>query len=248
MVDESQVTVSEVIADRGATTAGTDMLQFYRSRGFGGRVGFGSQPAILVIDFARAWLDTTSPLGADLQKEVAQTRRLLDVARKRIVPVFFTTTAFEPDLRDRGSVINKKRPGREFLAKGSEWVEVSPELDMRADEVLIVKQRASAFFGTTLLSQLVAHRVDTVILTGCSTSGCVRETASAAHDQNLHVIVVEEAVGDRSRRCHESSLFDIDRSLGDVVGIDEVIAHLEGFSVRPDTPPSTTTVQPAPHP
>lgn len=211
-----------------------DEVEFYRSRGFGGRVGFGDQPAIVVIDFARAWLDETSPLGADLHQEVAQTRRLLDVARTRTVPVFFTTTAFEPDLRDRGSVINKKRPGRGFLAKGSEWVDVSPDLNMQGDEVLIVKQRASAFFGTTLLSQLMAHRVDTVILTGCSTSGCVRETASAAHDQNLHVIVVEEAVGDRSRRSHENSLFDIDRSLGDVVGINAVIQYLETLPVRPD--------------
>ncbi|WP_114906523.1 isochorismatase family protein [Ornithinimicrobium murale] len=200
--------------------------QFYLDRGFGDRVGFGVQPALLVIDLARAWLDERSQLGASLDDVVEHAVELLAAARLAEVPVFFTTTAYAPGLLDRGAVINKKRPGRDLLVQDSEWVDLDPRLNRRDDEVLIVKQRASAFFGTTLLSQLVAKRVDTVILAGCSTSGCVRETASSAHDYNLHVIIAEEAVGDRSARAHANSLLDMDRSIGDVMAVADVVSHV----------------------
>jgi nicotinamidase-related amidase len=202
---------------------------FYRDRGLAGRVGFGVAPAILVIDLAKAWTNPRSPLGTDLDSVIAETRRILAVARRKAVPVFFTTMAYEPGLVDCGENFRRKTPGIAMLVKGSDWVEIDPRLEVQPGEVVIAKQRGSAFFGTSLLSQLIAKRIDTVIITGCSTSGCVRATGLYARDYNLRPIVPREAVGDRSPSAHEANLFDIDARIGDVVSVDEVLRYLEGI-------------------
>ncbi|WP_297081514.1 isochorismatase family protein [uncultured Demequina sp.] len=199
----------------------------YSAAGFSGRVGFGRRPAVVVIDFAKAWLDPASPIGSDLSGAVAETIRILRAARASGTPVFFTTMAFEPDLSDVGQNVLRKKRHTEVQSKGSEWVELDPALERRPDEVLIVKQRASAFFGTPLLSQLIAHNVDTLIVTGCSTSGCIRASAQAAHDNNLRVIVPEGAVGDRNRAAHDSNIVDINARMADVVDVDDVLSYLE---------------------
>jgi maleamate amidohydrolase len=207
-------------------TRGSAIADQYRAAGFSGRVGFGRRPAVLVIDFARAWLDPESPLGSDLSAPLAETNRILERARSTGTPVFFTTMAFEPDLSDVGQNVMRKKNHTSVQSRGSKWVELDPSLERRPSEVLIVKQRASAFFGTPLLSQLIAHNVDTLIVTGCSTSGCIRASAQAAHDNNLRVIVPEGAVGDRNRAAHESNLVDIDARMADVVRVDEVLTYL----------------------
>lgn len=201
----------------------------YEEAGFAGRVGFGTKPAVLVIDFAKAWTDPASPLGSDLSSAVNETIRILDEARKKSVPVFFTTMAFEPDLSDVGQWVAKKKKHVANQIKGTKWVELIPELGRRPDEVLIVKPRASSFFGTPLLSQLIARNVDTLIITGCSTSGCVRATAQTSHDNNLRTIIPRQAVGDRSRSAHEANLFDMDARMGDVVDVDEVLDYLRAL-------------------
>lgn len=207
------------------------LKEFYTDRGFAGRVGFGERPAVLVIDLAKAWTDPSSPLGSDLSGVLDQTVRILEVARRKKLPIFFTTMAYEPDLKDAGEVIARKLSHQQVTVKGSEWIELHPALEFDPDEeVLIVKQRASAFFGTTFLSQLVAKRVDTLIITGCSTSGCVRATAQDAHDHNLHLSVPREAVGDRSPTAHEANLFDIDARMGDVRPVEDVLAYLEDLT------------------
>lgn len=210
-----------------ATEANEAVIARYDAAGFGGRVGFGLRPAVVVIDFARAWLDEESPMGSSLLAEpFDQTLRVLAAARATGTPVFFTTMAFEPDMSDLGANVLRKKPQSTLQVKGSKWVELDPRLERRPDEVLLVKQRASAFFGTPFLSQLISHSVDTLIITGCSTSGCIRASAQAAHDNNLRVIVPREAVGDRSPIAHESNLIDINARMADVVGIDEVLGYL----------------------
>jgi maleamate amidohydrolase len=206
------------------------LREFYEQRGFAGRVGFGRTPAVLVIDLAKAWTDTNSPIGTDLSKVISHSREIADVARAKGVPIFFTTMAYEADMRDCGSVVVKKVPLQRMMVKGSEWVELDPAVGAHPEDVLIVKQRASAFFGTSFLSQLVAHNVDTLIITGCSTSGCVRATAQDAHDTNLHVIIPKEAVGDRSPTAHEANLFDIDARMGDVVNVANVLEYINGLA------------------
>ncbi|MCA9878326.1 MAG: isochorismatase family protein [Thermomicrobiales bacterium] len=212
---------------------GNDELKhFYEQCGFAGRVGFGERPAVLIIDLAKAWTDPTSPIGSDLTSVIAETARILEVARRNDVPLYFTTTAFQPDLADCGAQVLRKKPLQRIMIQGTDWVALDPAMGFRDGDVLIVKQRASAFFGTTLLSQLVARSIDTLIITGCSTSGCVRASAQASHDNNLHTIVPREAVGDRSPIAHASNLFDIDARMADVVSVDDVLAYLEGVGQR----------------
>jgi len=138
--------------------------------------------------------------------------------------------AYDPEGKEAAGLFSKKLPhlieGR-FFERGSEWVELDPALERRPDEILIEKQRASAFWGTPFLSYLVARKVDTLIITGCSTSGCIRSTAESSLNHNFHTIVVKEAVGDRSSLAHESNLIDIDLRFGDVTAIEEVLAYLE---------------------
>jgi nicotinamidase-related amidase len=217
------------------------LQSFYTARGFAGRVGFGVSPAVLVIDLARAWTEPASPLGSDLSAVIEQTNRILAVARAKRLPIFFTTMAFDAGLVDCGDVVKRKKPHSSILVRGTKWVEIDPALGMGPDEVLIVKQRASSFFGTTLMSQLTARRVDTLIITGCSTSGCVRATAQAAHDYNLHTIVPREAVGDRSRSAHEANLFDIDARMGDVVSVEDVLRYLNDLSAPASVEPAVSS-------
>lgn len=203
------------------------LLAYYTTRGWCGPVGFGERPALIVIDLARAWMDPDSKVGTDLSAVVGNVVRLLAKARLAKIPIFFTTIAYEPNLSDAGEVRRKKLQHCEEFIKGSQNVELLPQLERRPEEVLIVKQRPSAFFGTTLLSQLIGHRVDTLIITGCSTSGCIRATAESAMDNNFHVIVPREAVGDRCRSAHEANLFDINARYADVIPLQEVLEYLE---------------------
>lgn len=211
-----------------------EVRELYERSGFGGRVGFGKRPALVVIDLARSWLDDESPQGSSrLEPVLHNTIKLLEVARKRECPVFFTTMAFTPweaagpygrkmlHLGEKGS-----------LDAGSKMVELDPRLNRRPEEPLLVKPRASAFWGTPFDSYLAGRNVDTLIITGCSTSGCIRATAESAHNLNLHTIVVSEAVGDRSPLAHEVNLTDIDLRYADVVALEDTIAYLDGRAAQ----------------
>lgn len=203
--------------------------EFYISRGFGGRVGFGKRPAVVVIDMAKSWLDETSPLGSNrLQSVVEATVEILGVARQNGHPVFFTTMSYS-DFDVAGALGRKlthASTGRS-LSEGSGLSDLDPRLERRPDEPLIVKPRASAFWGTPFDAHLVSLSIDTLIITGCSTSGCVRATAESAHNLNLHPIVVEEAVGDRSSEAHLANLTDIDLRYGDVTKLADVASYLK---------------------
>jgi len=203
---------------------------FYQSKGFGGRVGFGSRPAVIVIDMAKAWLDEASPLGSrNVQGVMTHILRILDVARERRLPIFFTTMAFDPQGTEANGPIGRKllhSSERHALDRGTGATELDPRLHRRSDEILIEKQRASAFWGTPLSAYLIGRGIDTLIVTGCSTSGCVRATAEAAHNDNYHTIIAADAVGDRHPLAHECNLTDIDLRYGDVVSTDDVLAYL----------------------
>lgn len=196
----------------------------FRSKGLAGRVGFGSRPALLVVDMIRGFTDSRSPLSAPLEEQIIVVQRLLDAARARKVPILFSTVEYRPDLADAGRWI-LKIPSNAVLVSGSEWVQVDPRLSPRESEFQFRKQHASCFFGTGLSAQLTALGVDTLILVGCTTSGCVRATAVDSSSNGLHTIVVEEGVGDRAVAPHEMSLFDIDSKYGDVVKEREVVEY-----------------------
>ncbi|MFD0662802.1 isochorismatase family protein [Thermocatellispora tengchongensis] len=166
-------------------------------------------------------------IGSDLGAVLGNIRRLLDVVRQRDdVPVVFTTMAYDASYSDLPVVTRLKTPHSERMIRGSERVRLVPELERRPHEALIEKPRASAFFNTNLLGILIAQGIDTVVVTGCSTSGCIRSTCESALDYGFRAIVPAEAVGDRSASAHEAGLFDINARYADVLPIEEVIAHL----------------------
>jgi len=204
----------------------------FLAKGLGASMGFGNRPAIVIVDLITGFTDPRSPLGGLLDSQVDATNVLLNKARTRDVPVIFTTVAYNPDLQDAGVWI-KKIPSNNWLVEGSKWVAVDPRLERRPEEALLVKKYASCFFGTDLVSRLQAKRVDTLIVVGCTTSGCVRATAVDACSFGFHTIVVEEAVGDRSALPHIASLFDIQAKYGDVVSLDAASRYLEGLEARP---------------
>lgn len=209
------------------------LTEQYRRAGFGGRVGWGQRPAILVIDMAKAWVDAAEMLGSDLSGVMKNILRILPVARRKGIPIYFTTMAYDPEMREAGSVALKKTPHLREMVRDTERVALAPALERRPDETFIVKPRASAFTGTNILSMLISDRVDTTVVVGCSTSGCIRSTAESGFNESFHVIVPAEAVGDRSPSAHAAALFDIDNRFGDVTPVDEVLAHLESL---PDAP------------
>ena len=199
---------------------------FYKNRGFAARVGFGRRPALLIIDFIKAFTDLTSPLASNLDAEIVATQQLLAEARRLQIPIAFTTVEYDEGFRDAGVFI-KKVPSLSVLKKGSPMVEVDDRLTPLPNEHLLVKKYASAFFGTSLASTLTAAGVDTLIITGCTTSGCVRASAVDGCQYGFRTIVVKEAVGDRAPEPHEANLFDIDAKYGDVVSLAETIAYLQ---------------------
>ncbi len=206
----------------------TDTLEFYKTRGFANRVGFGTSPALLIIDFINAFTQADSPLASDLSKEIAATKKLLTVARKLKLPIAFTTVEYDAGFRDAGVFI-KKVPSLAVLKKGSPLVEVDDRLKPRADEHVLVKKYASAFFGTSLASTLTAAGVDTLLITGCTTSGCVRASAVDSCQHGFRTIVVRECVGDRAPEPHAANLFDIDAKYGDVVTLAETLSYLQSL-------------------
>lgn len=211
------------------STERQDMEKFFAERGFGLRVGFGTRPAVLVIDFMIAFTDPNLPLGSDLAEELAETSRILKAAREADVPIYYTVVYYDqPGFKDAG-VWLKKQKGILSLPAGSPQVELDPRLGRLPQEPVILKKYASAFFGTDLISRLTAQKVDTVIVTGCTTSGCVRATSVDALQYGFHVIIPAEGVGDRARLAHEQSLFDLNAKYADVVPTEDVISYLSGL-------------------
>ena len=200
--------------------------EFYADRGIGSRVGFGSNPAVLVVDMAVAFNDPSYKVGADQTPAVEAIAELLKVARRRRVPIFFFTTAYEPNGRDAG-IFGKKIPALLELTIGSPGVEIDPRLAPEEDEPVITKKYASCFFETNLPSLLVTEGIDSVILTGCSTSGCIRAAAIDGVSHGYRVIVPQECVADRAEGPHAANLFDINAKYGDVVSLGELIEYLE---------------------
>lgn len=215
----------------GAVEEYARLRQDFQDKGFGRRVGFGQRPAILVIDFITGFTDLRSPLAGELDSQLAATNALLEPARAADIPVIFSTVAYDADLQEAGIWI-RKIPSNRWLVEGSEWVQVDARLAQRPHEMTLVKKYASCFFGTDLAARLISRGIDTLIIAGCTTSGCVRATVVDACSYGFHTIVVEEAVGDRAALPHAASLFDIDAKYGDVVGLADALDYLTGLSAN----------------
>ena len=203
----------------------------YVRKGFSARSGYGTRTALLVVDFINGFTDPTTGLGGDYGEELAVTAKLLEEFRARALPVFFTTVAYEPHLRDGGHFVAKV-PALSILVKGSDWVKVDERIRPRPSERVVLKKYASAFFDTRLETELQGLGVDTVVIVGCTTSGCIRASAIDSMQNGFHTVVVRDAVGDRAQTPHEVNLFDIDAKYGDVVSSRDVLEYLRGLGER----------------
>jgi maleamate amidohydrolase len=209
--------------------------EIYAKARLGEAVTMGTCPAVLVVDFSCGFTDPDCALGSDLTAEVEATRRLLDAAREKGLPVVFTTIGFEESLRD-GALWLQKVPSLGDLQIGGNWVEIDPRLDRRPDETVVVKKGASAFFGTNLAAILIAQRVDSVILCGATTSGCIRASAIDLLQYGFPTLVPRECVGDRARAPHEANLFDIQAKYADVVSLEDALAYVASVPAAAPAP------------
>jgi nicotinamidase-related amidase len=204
----------------------SDAESLYERKGFSKRVGWGTRPAVLVVDVTNGFTDPRSPVGADLTDVIGEINRVLEVARNARVPVIFTSIAYDdPDIE--GGFWVKKIPALRVLRKGTPAVDVDARLDRRPNEPIIYKCYTSSFFGTHLQALLQHLGVDTLIVCGTSTSGCIRATACDGVQLGFRCIVPETAVGDRADAPHRANLFDMDSKYADVMPVAEVLRELQ---------------------
>lgn len=202
---------------------------------WGNRIGFGQRPALVVIDFLKAYTIEGAPLYAPgVVEAVANTPLLIEAAREAGIPVIHTRILYLAEDCADGGMWVKKSPVMKAMVQGNVLAEFCDEVEPAKNELVIVKQYASAFFGTSLASHLHALGVDTVVMAGCSTSGCIRASAVDAVQHGFRAIVVRDCVGDRHPDPHNANLFDIDSKYGDVISREETIAAIS--SVKSDCP------------
>jgi nicotinamidase-related amidase len=197
--------------------------KLYEERGLGGRQGAGKRPALVIVDLNRGFTDPASPLHCDADRAVEANVRLLAAARQAQIPIAFTTIEYDESSRRVAKAFIDKVPSLLTLAPGTPWPKIDERIAPAPAEPVLVKLFASAFFGTPLAPMLAAAHCDTVIVTGASTSGCVRATAVDAMQYGYRVVVPRDAVADRAQGPHDSALFDIEAKYGDVLSTDETI-------------------------
>lgn len=202
-----------------------DFEQDYYSAGFGHKLGFGKRPALLLIDWFKAYLEESSPLYAGVEAELEVAKTLLAAARKKGIPVVFTKVEYMPGGADGGHYY-RKVPSLKHLYRGSPLTEFAEGLKPCEGEFVISKQYPSGFFGTNLSSILTTLGVDTVLVSGLSTSGCVRATVLDALQYGYIPVVVADACGDRSEEVQKANLFDMDIKCGDVETSQTVLEYL----------------------
>lgn len=200
--------------------------KMYKHAGFMHSIGRGKSPALLVVDLQKALTDQESPLGSDLDAVVENVKMLLDLAREKDVPIVFIVIEYDQELRDAGHW-PKKIPVLNIFRRGSKWAPIDERLSPRHDEYRIIKKYPSAFFGTNLGSLLTSQKVDTVIVTGCATSGCIRATVLDALQYGFRPIIPAECVGDRCQEAHEFNLFEMNAKYGDVISLNETKKYLQ---------------------
>jgi nicotinamidase-related amidase len=183
-------------------------------------LGPGQRPAVLVVDFIEGFTSIQSPLGGPWDDAIAVTAKLLRDAHRNDVPAIFTIVEFDPQDAEKNLLI-RKAPAVAALARGSHWTNIDHRLPRHATDQVVSKKHGSAFFGTDLAARLQAMQIDTLLIAGCVTSGCVRASAVDAAQYGFRPLVVREAVGDRSRLANEANLMDIAARYGDVISLEE---------------------------
>jgi maleamate amidohydrolase len=192
------------------------------------RMGMGISPALLVVDFIEGFTNNKSPLAGSWDVEVKNTAVLIEEIRKKKRPVIFTTVEFTAAEIEK-NLLYLKTPKIETLTLGSMWTDIDPRLPKKDQDIIISKKYGSAFFGTSLATQLQVLNIDTLLISGCVTSACVRASAVDAVQNGFRPIVVRETVGDRSLLAHEANLIDIEQRYGDVISLQEASQYLQSL-------------------
>ncbi|TNF17252.1 MAG: isochorismatase family protein [Rhodobacteraceae bacterium] len=203
--------------------------QVYQDAGFGAPVPRGTRPAVVVVDFTYGFTDTQYPTAADMSAEVAATRRLTDAARAMGVPVIYTVIAFQPWEREALPWLKKAR-GMAAMEAGSRLSEVDSATGIQPSDPVIVKHGASGFHGTNLAGLLTGAGVDTLIVTGATTSGCVRATAVDAVQSGFNVLVPRDCCADRAAAPHEANLYDMAQKYADVTDSADILDWLRDLA------------------
>ena len=202
-----------------------DLLENYR-RAYDKKVGFGHRPALIMIDFRQGYFDPDCDLYADVEDALASALRVREAARSAKIPVILTNVSYHPSAIDGGRFFEKASPLRHFI-EGNPMAAFASGMEPRAEELVITKQYPSAFFGTSLASTLTAMGIDSVLLTGLTTSGCVRASCVDAMSHGFRTAVVADACGDRHTDPHEANLFAMNAKYADVVSEEETIRFLQ---------------------
>lgn len=203
----------------------------YQAAGFSGSLKPGTRPVLLLIDFARAYFDKDSPLYAGVEAVRASAARLRTAARAAGIPVIFTRVEYSADGHE-GGVFYRKVAALKCFERGNPLGDFTPELSPLVCDEVVTKHFPSAFFGTGLAEHLKARKIDTVLITGLSTSGCVRASAVDALCHGFVPLVVTDAVGDRDARVHKANLFDLGAKTAELVSETQATDYLQSFTRR----------------
>ena len=202
-----------------------DDLDIYRAQGFGGQVGIGARPALCIVDFVNGFVDPAIFGGGNIAEAVAKTVALLAAARARRLPVAFSRVVYAEDGSDDCAFV-RKVPALASLTEHAPASQIVAQLAPKPDETILRKTQPSAFFGTGYAEQLRQRGVDTVIVAGCTTSGCVRATVVDAMSHDFRTIVARDCVGDRSVAAHDANLFDMEQKYADLMDANAIVARL----------------------
>lgn len=200
-------------------------MDIYKKQNMGNRIGFGEKPALLIIDLQNAFTDENFFGGHNINVAIDNTTHLLQACRQAQIPVAHVRFVTSNDGSDIGT-FGLKVPRLKDLVDGTSAADIVDSLKPKSDEFVSIKHHASAFFGTTLQSWLTFKSVDTLLITGCATSGCVRASTIDASAYGYRPMLVAECVGDRAQGPHEANLFDMQQKYADLVSLQEVTAYL----------------------
>ena len=187
--------------------------------------GLGQSPALLIVDVINGFTDPTCPLGSEAASVVEANCQLMDIFHSNHRPIYLTTVVYDND--DQASVFRARVPALNVLKRGSHWCEIDPRLPLSSSDTMIEKTHASAFHGTNLADQLRNEGVDSLVVAGLTTSGCVRASAVDGLQHNFKVVVPKEATGDRDPSAHQANLYDLNAKYVDVLGLEEVLTLLK---------------------
>ncbi len=202
-----------------------DDTEIYKAQGFGGRVGIGVRPALCIVDFVGGFVDPKLFGGGNIAAAVANTVPLLAAARRCGLPVAFSRVVYADDGSDDCAFV-RKVPALAKLTEHAPAGQVVSALKPKPDELILRKTQPSAFFGTNYAEQLHCQGIDTLVVAGCTTSGCVRATVVDAMSYNFRTIVARDCVGDRSLAAHHTNLFDMEQKYADLIDANGIIAAL----------------------